>query len=84
MGGYRSLGTVRDVAFGGAVASLRDFQNSLAQVGYGMTYEEAWANMVCISCKKTVDPTQWAEIDRREYFISALCPDCFPEDEDDG
>ena len=57
--------------------SLQDFKNALAKSLFGMTPAEATKKGVCIACQKKVAKGRLAEKDRREYEISALCPECW-------
>ena len=58
--------------------SLQDFKDKMAGNIFGMTLTEAWEKGVCIDCKtKMVDLEPLADIDIREWKISAICPICW-------
>jgi|GEM_PF-1851326 len=49
--------------------------DGLTQELYGMTKAEAFAQNICISCKKP--PTFYSPAGKKEYPISGLCEPCF-------
>lgn len=61
--------------------------NASARRLFGKTALDAIRLGECIRCAETVAPDAWADVDRREYFITALCPTCwdvlFPEADDE-
>ena len=64
------------------------FLDSFAKRLFSMTARQAWLRGICIRCKEAVSPSEWELDDQAEYWISALCPDCFlaimgPEDDDE-
>jgi DNA-directed RNA polymerase subunit RPC12/RpoP len=61
------------------MVNLKDFKQELAMKAFGMTREEALKKWKCINCKEEVDYNNFSEIDQHEYYISALCPDCWEE-----
>ena len=61
------------------MGSLQEFKDAIAKDVFGMTKDEALEQQKCIHCKDIVDPSQWAEIDQREFQISGLCPKCWNE-----
>lgn len=53
------------------------FPAMLARRLWGRTADQARRASRCIRCWRLVDPAALPDIDRREYAISALCPECF-------
>lgn len=49
----------------------------LARRLFGRTKDDAWEAGECIRCRLSVEPRGLAPRDRREYFLTALCPVCF-------
>ena len=45
---------------------------------FGVTREEL-PDSVCISCKTKLNIELFSEIDRKEFRISGLCPQCFDD-----
>lgn len=44
---------------------------------FGLSRTDAHAQSICVSCKRPASPSQWTDLDNREYRLSALCPSCF-------
>jgi len=61
------------------MVNLKDFKDDLAMSAFGMTRGEAIKKAICVSCKRKVELPMEKEIDAHEYYISALCPDCWEE-----
>ena len=57
--------------------SLQDFKDNVAKSAFGITKADAHRLQICINCRKGVDLLLWSEIDRKEYFISGICPTCW-------
>lgn len=51
--------------------------DALARRLFGRTKDEAWEAGECIRCRVEVNPRSLPTLDRREYFLIALCPLCF-------
>lgn len=51
--------------------------DAIARRLYGCSRSEAQAAGVCINCKRPVKPVDLTPVDRSEYALSALCPECF-------
>ena len=60
---------------------MQEFLNNQAQAWYGMTIDEAHKKRICIICKTPVRGLKG--VDFSEYEISAICPNCFPKEEED-
>jgi hypothetical protein len=56
---------------------VSDALDALARRLYGCSRSEAQAAGVCINCKRKVNPVDLTPTDRKEYGLSALCPQCF-------
>ena len=52
------------------------FRDDVAQKQFGMTQKSAWELGVCIRCKQPPLKIKTPE-EKREYYISALCPQCW-------
>lgn len=58
--------------------SLQEFKDSMAKDLFGMTLTEAHEKKVCVDCKAEMWKLDGlADIDRKEWHISGLCPVCF-------
>lgn len=51
--------------------------DAIARRLFGRTKDEAWEAGECIRCRAEVNPRDLETLDRREYFLTALCPLCF-------
>ena len=63
------------------------FTDVLSLFAFGTTKDEAHAARVCVRCHEPVDLADMEPVDRDEYGISGLCPECwtrlFPPEEDE-
>jgi len=54
---------------------------------YGMTVARAHELGCCLACRRDVSPAILPDVDRREYGVSGICPQCWdrlhPEGDDD-
>ena len=44
---------------------------------FGMTSDKAIAEEICIDCQEPIKEKLKSRLDKSEYLISGLCPDCF-------
>lgn len=60
------------------MVTLREQQDILGKLAFGMTKAEAHKKQICIDCKRKVELVQLPHIrDVAEYQLSGLCPKCF-------
>lgn len=61
--------------------SLSELVDEIARKLFGITKTQAHQRRVCIRCKRSVDrfKTEMDELDKEEYKITGLCPDCYVE-----
>ena len=59
--------------------NLQEFKDSMSRNLFGMSTKEAIRLGVCVACKRSVCKFK-NDLDEREYFISGLCPKCFPKE----
>jgi hypothetical protein len=56
---------------------LENFKKSFASLLYGITKQDAHKQGICIDCKSPINVDSLDDIDKREYFISGICPNCW-------
>ena len=63
--------------------NIHGAKDLLAELAYGKTITQAHEEMVCVSCKTSIDELMqregWSALDQREYRLSGLCPSCFAD-----
>jgi len=57
------------------MATLQQLKDGMAKDLFGMTQDQAYTTMKCISCKKDVIEFRDKQ-SRREYEISGFCQEC--------
>lgn len=66
---------------------LQTMLDGMAERQFGMTSARAQELGCCIRCRRDVSPALLTDIDRREYGMTAICPQCWdeihPEGDDD-
>ena len=66
------MATIQKILRGKA---LKEYQDECALRAFGMTAGQAQAEGICVRCK--TPPAFHSEIGEREYWIPALCEECF-------
>lgn len=63
---------------------MKSFLDSFTGETLGRTRSDSITSKKCVFCEKPIDLEKLEEIDRREFAISGICPDCFPKESEES
>ena len=61
---------------------MQEWLDNLSRDANGVSNTESKEKRLCLFCRKNVDEMEMSELDWREWEISAICPNCYPQEEE--